>query len=95
MELQHRIEEADYCLGLTFLRKRWHRPSDNPDWDHDHCAACWARIWDRPEAEAGSFGEGYASVADARWPDDYHWLCPPCFAALRAPLDLKEQEAKQ
>ena len=95
MQLNYRIEEAEHCRGLTFSRKAWHRPANNPEWDHDHCDACWVKIWDRPEVEAGSLSEGYASLANAKSPDDYRWLCPPCFADLREVLDLKELEASR
>jgi hypothetical protein len=91
----YRLEQCEHLRGKTFIRKVWHRPSYNPDWDHDHCAGCWARIWDHPQDEVGSFGEGYAVVGVPGRPDDYDWLCPPCFGDLRHTLQFKELETKQ
>ena len=93
MELAYRIEQAEYLRGQMFVRKAWRPRSHNPDWDHDHCSACWVRIWDRPQDDGDSLSEGYASVAFAKFADDYHWLCSQCFADLRDVLDLKELEA--
>lgn len=33
-------KQAEYLTGVTLVRKKWLRPK--PDWDHDHCAFCWA-----------------------------------------------------
>ena len=45
-------------------RLRWERyRAPTPDWDHDHCALCWAKFSDADNIEA--LREGYVARADA------------------------------
>jgi hypothetical protein len=61
-----------YLTGVPLFFRRW--SSDNPDWDHDHCAFCGAKFSNRiPDC----LTEGYTTA------DHYHWICPDCFADFR------------
>lgn len=80
-EKDWRLENAAFLRGATFARRRWRAPRQ--DWDHDHCAACWAKLaeFGGPEVHR----EGYATTADHEQGEAYYWICPPCF------LDLQEK----
>ena len=57
--------------------------SKQPDWDHDHCAFCWA--------EFAAIATEHAPLA-AGWlavDDDATWVCPECMEAFRVPLKIK------
>jgi hypothetical protein len=54
------------------LVARSYRPYRS-DWDHDHCAFCWANFSDRE----GDLHRGYSTE------DAYHWICAPCFVDFR------------
>lgn len=74
-----RAETAEFIRGERFRRKKYN-PSSK-DWDHDHCAACWAKFADSEGQEIQH--EGYATVAESKWGADYHWICLQCFYDLR------------
>ena len=63
-------------IGLTFVRRPY--KSYSKDWDHDHCAFCWAKFMES-RIEPDILTEGYAT------PDSHKWVCPSCFD------DFKEQ----
>jgi len=73
-----RIDECKFLKGVALRRKKYSAPSK--EWDHDHCAACWARFaeFDGPEI----LHEGYATTVESKWGADYHWVCPTCFTEL-------------
>ena len=60
-----------FLKGVTLAHRRYRRYAANPNWDHDHCAFCWAKfmIEDHPDV----LHQGYATL------DDYHWICETCF----------------
>ena len=74
-----RGQERDLA-GATFRHQQYRAPS--AEWDHDHCAFCWAKFMEPEAAAAGglsdTLGEGYVSA------DGQHWFCPECFADFRA-----------
>jgi len=63
--------QEDYLYGLTLVRRRYLRPSTNPDWDHDHCEFCGGKFM--VEEVPDVLHEGYAT------PGESYWICPPCF----------------
>lgn len=69
----------DPFRGIRLRRKSYKAP--RPDWDHDHCVICWAKFaeFEGPEI----LHEGYATTAESKWGEDYHWVCPTCFDDLR------------
>ncbi|WP_271504281.1 hypothetical protein [Bradyrhizobium sp. CCBAU 11357] len=72
------LDYLDALKGLTFWRSTWERPS--PDWDHDHCAACWAKFSDKTP---DSLREGYTTGTDYRLGARYEWVCEECFSKLK------------
>lgn len=73
--------------GAVFTRKTYRRWSR--EWDHDHCAFCWAAFAEADSAadSEDSLHEGYSTPgppADPR--DDYYWVCPTCFDDFREHL---------
>jgi hypothetical protein len=74
-----RIHNCRLLRGLTLRRKPYRKWSER--WDHDHCAACWARFAevDGPEIRH----EGYATCEDYKLGADYDWVCVGCFSELR------------
>ena len=55
-----RIDNCKHLRGLTLERQKWVRWSE--DWDHDHCAACWAKFMEGDALELKK--EGYATRSD-------------------------------
>jgi len=67
--------QMKFLRGVALVRRPYRRYAKNPDWDHDHCAFCWAKFMEGNDPEC--LHEGYAT------PDDYHWICVECFADFR------------
>ena len=63
----------------------------NEDWDHSHCAGCMTKFSLYDDGE--SLREGYAVTADYKLGEDYEWVCPDCFEALKDNLDWKVLES--
>jgi hypothetical protein len=79
MTREQRIQQASTLRGATLKRKKYTRYS--AEWDHDHCAACWAKFAEREGT--GIVHEGYATTAEYDLGEDDDWVCPQCFADLR------------
>ena len=75
-----------YLTGVVLVRCRYCRPQHNSNWDHDHCAFCWAKfmIEDFPDV----LHEGYCTK------DEYHWICAQCFADFRDLFGWSVQQTK-
>ena len=63
--------QKSYLKGAKLVQRAYRRYSKNPDWDHDHCAFCWAKFMAQDCSDV--LRKGYATV------DDYHWVCERCF----------------
>ena len=85
-EQDWRIDNCRLPKGVALRRKKYRAP--RKDWDHDHCAACWATFadFDGPEI----LHEGYATTAEYKLGEDYDWICPKCFAELRGAMNWTE-----
>jgi hypothetical protein len=81
-----RLDNVRGLESLRFRRKQYRRRSES--WDHDHCAACWAKFaeFDAPDI----LHEGYATCEDYKHGADYDWLCATCFNELRNVMDWSE-----
>jgi hypothetical protein len=81
MAEQWKIDTASFLRGARLCRKRWTQRSKN--WDHDHCAACWARFaaGDGPDV----LREGYATCDDVHGVD-LHRVCEACFDEFKNEL---------
>ncbi len=71
--------QGEALRGETFARKVWSQT--RPDWDHDHCAFCWAKFG--PDSMPDVLREGFATS------DDFDWVCPTCFDDFKDELQLK------
>lgn len=67
--------QQKYLEGAALVPKQYRRHPRNSDWDHDHCAFCWATFM--VEDVPGVLHQGYCTL------DEYHWICPTCFADFR------------
>jgi hypothetical protein len=74
-----RLRNARHLAGLTLHRQPYKRWSDS--WDHDHCAACFAKFaeFDGPDVQH----VGYATGDDYAKGAGYEWVCPACFSDLK------------
>jgi hypothetical protein len=64
-----RAGQERYLRGASFTRESYRPP--RPEWDHDHCAFCWATFAAGATAEVT---EGYRTL------DGTHWICPKCWS---------------
>jgi hypothetical protein len=85
-----RAGQEAYLLGATLTLRRYQAPSGN--WEHEHCAFCWATFLDENYSEASSaslredpalLGEGYTNEHSDRASAGEHWICPACFEDFR------------
>jgi hypothetical protein len=65
--------QKKFLFGVVLKKRTWSRQA--PEWDHDHCAFCWAKFSDVDDVDA--LHEGYATS------DMDHWVCTTCFADFR------------
>ena len=76
---QWRIDNASHLEGVRLQLRRYARLSES--WDHDHCAACWAKFAELEgpdiQQEGYTTGDGYPHGAC------YEWICPACFSDLK------------
>ena len=74
-----RLLNAERLSGQEFRWKTY--TTRRPDWDHEHCAGCWAKF---AEFEGPSvLHEGYAVTERYEKGADYEWVCHSCFDALK------------
>jgi hypothetical protein len=66
-------KQARYLLGAVLHWSSYRAPS--LDWDHDHCAFCWAKFMEGTHPD--TLQAGYATD------DEYHWICSNCFEDFR------------
>ena len=59
--------QEKYLKGVTLILRDYYLY--HPDWDHDHCAFCWAKF----SLYDGDLKRGYSTE------DGYHWICEKCF----------------
>lgn len=64
-----------YLEGRRMKWRTWSAP--RPDWDHDHCAFCWAEFA-AEVSEHAPYDAGWVTADD-----EYEWVCPPCFNDFR------------
>jgi hypothetical protein len=85
---QWRINNARHLEGALLKFQRYVRWNDN--WDHDHCAACWAKFAEGDDADI--LHEGYATCDDYVHGARYDWVCRVCFDELKEDLRWTEAE---
>jgi len=82
---QWRLNNARHLAGLTLHFGRFTRWNEN--WDHDHCAACWAKFAESDEPDVQH--EGYTTGPDYRKGAGYEWVRSTCVADLANGLGWK------
>ena len=81
MGLEWRIDNVQRLRGQSFRWKDYYRRSES--WDHDHCAACWAKFM----LAEGCLTQGYAVTQECDHGEDYEWVCDKCFRDLSEIMD--------
>ena len=74
-----------FLKGVVLLKREYRRYQPNAQWDHDHCAFCWAKFMVEEVPEV--LHEGYCTE------DEYHWICASCFSDFRDHFEWKLAEA--
>jgi hypothetical protein len=67
--------QENYLAGAKLVHRAYRQYAANRQWDHDHCAFCWAKFMVGDSLDM--LHEGYATE------DDYHWICESCFEDFR------------
>jgi hypothetical protein len=83
---QWRIDNAKRLKGLELQLRpytAWSR-----DWEHDHCAACWAKFSESDGSDISQ--EGYATGPDYPKGAGYEWVCQQCFDDLKTEMNWTE-----
>jgi len=66
-------------MGETLRLSHFAIPIGKPEWDHEHCAFCWAKI-----VEAKLKKEGADLLIEAYTTENrHHWICPKCYEDFR------------
>lgn len=85
-----RLHNARHLAGLKLYLRPYKRRSDS--WDHDHCAACFAKF---AEFEAPDIQHvGYATGDDYKHGADYAWVCQSCFSDLKDRLGWTSDDGR-
>jgi hypothetical protein len=75
-----RLQGQERYLKSATLVHRLYRPyPGKPEWDHDHCEFCWAKL--AAEGGDGAQATGFCTV------DEYHWICERCVADFTGLFD--------
>ncbi len=85
-ESDKRVANASFLRGQEFTRKPYRAPG--PAWDHDHCAACWAKFAETDEP--GVQHEGFTTTGAYLMGPEHEWICVECFNELRQLLQWRE-----
>jgi hypothetical protein len=77
--------QAKYLTGVTLRLSRFHVSADRPEWDHEHCEFCWAKI-----VEGNRKTTGEELLVEAYTTEDrICWVCPKCFEDFREMFQWK------
>jgi hypothetical protein len=79
LDKQWRIDSASRLKGQRLQLCRYTKWSES--WDHDHCAACFAKFAEYEGRDIQH--EGYATCEDYVKGARYEWVCRRCFEELR------------
>ncbi len=74
-----RLMNAEHLRSLSFELKPYQRWSEN--WDHDHCAACFAKFAQTDVSE-DALHVGWAAGEDHPHGAADDWICEDCFSEL-------------
>ncbi len=76
---QWRIDTGRHIEGALLQRRTYEAPSE--EWDHDHCACCWAKLAELDGAEIQH--QGYTTTDAYIHGAGYDWVCDQCFSDLK------------
>lgn len=83
---QWRIDNAKRLRGLQLQLRPY--TAWSKDWEHDHCAACWAKFDESEGTDCQK--DGYATGPDYPKGAGYEWVCRECFADLKTEMKWTE-----
>ena len=83
MGTDKRADHIQRLRGQSFRLKNYYRRS--PAWDHDHCAACWAKFMLAEDC----LTRGYAVTEAYEHGEDHEWVCEKCFGELAEIMNWK------
>ena len=63
--------QEQYLSDVPLVKRTYKKPRE--DWDHDHCASCWAKF----SESASDLNEGYTTKGG------YYWICERCYRDFR------------
>jgi hypothetical protein len=87
------LEIAHNDLRGVDLERKPYRPY-RADWDHDHCAACSAKLMEPGTAVEGVQHEGYATTASYVRGAEYQWVCVECFELFASEMGWRDVTVK-
>jgi len=67
-----------------------HYRAPRPNWDHDHCVACWAKFAEFEDSKEPIKHEGYTTCSDYRHGAEYDWVCLQCFADFMVAMEWRQ-----
>ena len=77
--------ESQPLRGVRWVRKVYR--VRRPDWTHDHCVGCWAKLMEPGVEGDDIIHEGYATTEDYTRGADYDWVCPSCYELFRDDME--------
>ena len=71
--------QEQYLKDVSLRMSRFKVRAGQPDWDHEHCEFCWAKIVEEKWKKEGDdlLVEAYATE------NGHRWVCPKCFGDFR------------
>jgi len=71
--------QEQYLKDVSLRMSRFTVRAGQPEWDHEHCEFCWAKIVEEKRKTDGDdlLIEAYATE------DGRRWVCPQCFSDFR------------
>jgi len=83
-----RIDSVEHLRGVKLKFSKW--KTLRKEWDHDHCAACGAKLTDKGGDDV--LREGYATTEEYSKGVYYDWVCSECFHDLKDEIEWVEVE---
>ena len=81
------LSSRPHLRGAAFLFRPYQRYS--PDWDHDHCAACFIKLTEPGIGDVNVVHSGYAIAEMPGHRAGYWWVCTLCFDDLSDTMEWR------
>jgi len=87
--LEH-LRRQPLLKGVRLQRKAYRQYS--PEWDHDHCAACWTKfaVIEGDGGDGPILREGFTTCSDYKQGAEYEWICPECYFLFKDEMSWSE-----